>query len=529
MKNIVNIINFIRAVEPRPGRSVDMQLPMREQIKLMKKLGLRGTFLLQYDAMIDPAFEELIEEASAFCEIGLWLEIVQPQVEAIGLEWKGRYPWDWYNDVGFLIGYEPEQRRQLIDVAMEEFKTRFGKYPASVGSWHIDAVSFRHLEEKYHITAACICRDQVGTDGYTMQGGYYNQAYYPSVNNMFCPASTEENQINIPVFRMLGSDPVLAYDYQTVDYGYKYCPTLEPAQLARFNDWTDWFMEELYGTPNGLCFQYTHAGQENSFGWPVIQGGIEYQFPLIAKMAEEGKVSVMTLGESGAWYKENFKTTPAGALIAKKGWKHPYLSSVWYYSKFYRVNLLMDRGVMRIRDMYVFDEGYREHYLEHRCDTHACEFRNLPVMDGAIYSSPEKDILAGIYFTANGKRIVWKEMQYAEPAENTSTVTLTSDEGVATVTLGESGFAISTDLEGFALVPDYDREKALNLVDDSEKFSNRNNTKTNLSFIEGVTAKNGRVTFRMNGFDYGFEVVKGCLCEDLTVTAEQGTIQVRVG
>ena len=120
-------------------------------------------------------------------------------------------------------------------------------------------------------------------------------------------------------------------------------------------------------------------------------------------------------------------------------------------------------------------------------------------------------------------------MQYAEPAENTSTVTLTSDEGVATVTLGESGFAISTDLEGFALVPDYDREKALNLVDDSEKFSNRNNTKTNLSFIEGVTAKNGRVTFRMNGFDYGFEVVKGCLCEDLTVTAEQGTIQVRVG
>ena len=95
MKNIVNIINFIRAVEPRPGRSVDMQLPMREQIKLMKKLGLRGTFLLQYDAMIDPAFEELIEEASAFCEIGLWLEIVQPQVEAIGLEWKGRYPWDW--------------------------------------------------------------------------------------------------------------------------------------------------------------------------------------------------------------------------------------------------------------------------------------------------------------------------------------------------------------------------------------------------------------------------------------------------
>ena len=56
----------------------------------------------------------------------------------------------------------------------------------------------------------------------------YNGAYYPSVNNMFCPANNPENQINMPVFRMLGSDAIYAYDYQVTDYNNDGIPTLEP-------------------------------------------------------------------------------------------------------------------------------------------------------------------------------------------------------------------------------------------------------------------------------------------------------------
>ena len=44
-RQIVNIVNFIRDVEPRGP--VDLVEPVREQIALMKRLGLRGTFLLQ--------------------------------------------------------------------------------------------------------------------------------------------------------------------------------------------------------------------------------------------------------------------------------------------------------------------------------------------------------------------------------------------------------------------------------------------------------------------------------------------------
>ena len=155
MKNIVNIINFVRGVEPRP-RDIDLQKPVIEQIRLLRENGLRGTFLLQYDALIDKSYLKLMDSCKDICEIGLWLEIVQPLVEKIGEPWRGRYSWDWHNDVGFLIGYEPQVRIRLIDAAMEQFKTTFGYYPESVGSWHIDAVSMKYLAEKYNVVACCI-------------------------------------------------------------------------------------------------------------------------------------------------------------------------------------------------------------------------------------------------------------------------------------------------------------------------------------------------------------------------------------
>lgn len=60
MKNIVNIINFVRGIEPRPGRNIDLYQPVREQIRLMRENDLTGTFLLQYDALIDAQFRTLM-------------------------------------------------------------------------------------------------------------------------------------------------------------------------------------------------------------------------------------------------------------------------------------------------------------------------------------------------------------------------------------------------------------------------------------------------------------------------------------
>lgn len=66
---------------------------------------------MQYDTLCNEEIVELLRDIPKDSELGLWMEIVQPQVEEIGLKWKGRYPWDWHNDVGFLIAYEPSIRK----------------------------------------------------------------------------------------------------------------------------------------------------------------------------------------------------------------------------------------------------------------------------------------------------------------------------------------------------------------------------------------------------------------------------------
>ena len=157
---IVNIVNFIRLLEPRDSAITEDVLyqTVVKQVALMKKYHLRGTFLLQYDALLDSRYQKLLKNLprNSF-EIGAWWEIPQPLVENAGLKWRGRYPWDWRANIGFSTGYTPHEREQLTDVYMRDFKKIFGYYPKSVASWFIDAHTLNYLYQKYHIVASANC------------------------------------------------------------------------------------------------------------------------------------------------------------------------------------------------------------------------------------------------------------------------------------------------------------------------------------------------------------------------------------
>ena len=320
-KQIINIINFIRGIEPRNNR--DIYTPVVKQIELMKEHKLRGTFLLQYDALIMPEYLDLLKplDPEQF-EIGVWFETVQPQVEAAGLKWRGWYPWDWRVCTGFSMGYNKEEREKLVDVLYEKFKDTFGYYPKVFGSWFFDSHTARYVADRYGVDAFCNCKEQYGTDGYTLWGGYYGQGYYPSRGNVFLPAQTKENQLAAPLFRMLGSDQVYQYDWgMSPDSGAQAVQgviTLEPVYSSSGGghpEWVDWYMKENF---NGEClsFGYAQAGQENSFGWPGMKEGLTYQFELFAKLQEEGKIVVEPLGSTGRWYKQTYELTPASAITA---------------------------------------------------------------------------------------------------------------------------------------------------------------------------------------------------------------------
>lgn len=398
---IVNIVNFVRDIEPRPvGISADdlYEATLREA-EVLKRYGLPGTFLLQYDAMIDPRYQRLMKEGlSEGSEIGAWWEITQPHVEAAGIEWRGIYPWDWHADVGFSSGYTPEEREKLVDAYMEKFKEIFGCYPSSVGSWFIDAHTLAYMADRYGIVASCNCRDQIGTDGYTLWGGYWNQAYYPSRRNAYMPAQNAAEQIGVPVFRMLGSDPINQYD-SGLGSPVQGVETLEPVYTAGGGcpRWVDVHFRTITDGPC-LAFQYVQVGQENSFAWPRIGPGLEYQVHAVDSLAKAGKATVQTLAESGRWFKERFPVTPATAVTALEDPKAAGRKSVWFDSRFYRANLLWNGGRFGFRDIHLFDERFESDYLRRPGTSTQCFYATLPLVDGFNWSTATDT--AGLYLAA---------------------------------------------------------------------------------------------------------------------------------
>ena len=91
-RQIINIINFIRGVEPR--MEMDLIAPVKEQIRLIDRYGFSATFLIQYDALLMPEYQEILRGLDpARYEIGVWFEVVEPLCEKCGIEWTGRFPW----------------------------------------------------------------------------------------------------------------------------------------------------------------------------------------------------------------------------------------------------------------------------------------------------------------------------------------------------------------------------------------------------------------------------------------------------
>ncbi len=386
---IVNIVNFIRLLEPRDAKITQDVLyqTVVKQVEIMKKYKLGGTFLLQYDALMDKRYQDLLSTLpKGTFEIGAWWEIPQPLVENAGMKWRGRYPWDWRANIGFATGYTPAEREKLIDVYFADFKKIFGYYPKTVASWFIDAHSLSYMYEKYHIIASANCKDQYGTDGYTLWGGYWNQAYYPSKINSYMPAQHAEKQIPVPIFRLLGSDPVRQYD-TGISSSRQGVITLEPVYHFGGGDstWVNWFFKTLVDDKS-VGFNYTQAGQENSFTWDAMKKGFEIQMPLIAKLRDEHKVRVETMEQSGTWFKKTYKVTPPTSFTVSKDIGTSDLKTAWFNSRFYRINILWEHNNLRIRDIHLFDEKMPSVYETEPVTSNECTFFTLPIVDGYLWS-----------------------------------------------------------------------------------------------------------------------------------------------
>ncbi len=488
--NFVNIVNFIRALEPRYHEQRDLFEPVREQMALAKEFNLPTTWLLQYDALTTGPFVDFLKnEMPESHEIGIWFEVVQPNVEAAGIPWRGRWAWDWHTDVGFSVGYSPEERERIADVFVERFRETFGRRPASMGSWLFDAHLLAYLYRRYRLEAACNCKDQYGTDGYTLWGGYWANGYYPSIQNAYLPAQHPESQIPVPVFRMLGSDPLYQYSAGIAGNGQQVI-TLEPAFEGLgggSREWVDWFFRENYRHPH-LAMAYAQAGQENSFGWDRMKKGLPGQYREIARLRDAGTIRIATLGETGRWFRSHFPVTPASAVVTLDDWQQAGHAGVWYLSRFGRVNLFRETdGTLTVRDWQLFREDYAEPYLRDVCHSGACVYDALPLLDGMLWHPSSFRFPGGPGEVADVLeespeilRIVWKRK---------------TGEHVV-IRLTPETMAMEFPRDGEALFYQCNRQ-AVEL-----------RTPTALFF------RNGQIRYRHKGYDYGFGAEVGRIVPD---------------
>ena len=384
---VANIVNFVRGCEPRAD--IDLVLPVVREIELNRRLGLPNTILLQYDALLRPDILQAVagERDNPKTEFGVWIEMARPLVEAVGIPWRGRpgWDWDWHVNPGFLMAYTPEERRRLCDEIFRLFREIFGHHPKSVGSWLLDSVSIEYMQSAYGVDAFCICREQDNVDAYTLWGGYFNGAYYPSRRNALSPAVQMAEAIPAPVFRMLTPDPIYNARRIAPPDGYGQCPaTLEPVfPGGRDPRVVDWYFRTYARNPS-LALSYLQLGQENSFGWERIGPGLALQLERLAEWAARGEITVETLGETGRRFRADH---PDGnvpqALVATEDWGGRGNQAAWYASRFYRAGLLRDGadGVLEFRSLHVFSDADEERYLHGVCAGKTARYYTPPVAD----------------------------------------------------------------------------------------------------------------------------------------------------
>ena len=384
----INVVNFIREIEPR--FPMDMMLPIREQMKILLEHDLPTTWLLQFDALVSGPFSEFLRRNMAENhEVGFWFEMNERHCRAAGVEWRGRpgYEWDHHPPVAFTIGYTLAERVKLADTAMREFKTIWGKYPASIASWNLDSFTLAHLSENYPVEAYAVCRDQIATDGFTIWGAPI-AGYYPSVTNCWSPALTRENQISTPIFRMLGQDPVYYYDKEwTLPSGQRLGEpdTMEPVWTSgRSPQFVAGFLD-MIADAQALRFAYAQMGQENTFPWPQQEQAYPMQMAALAQLRAQNRVHVETMGDSGRRFKAAFQTTPAQAQVQLSdpfGNAAPSQKSVWYQSRFYRANLHLRGDLPYLRDLMVYSDANPQPFLQTATRLSDVEQRMPAILDG---------------------------------------------------------------------------------------------------------------------------------------------------
>ena len=346
----ITIVNPVRisAYNPSPAESLS------SQYSVISRYNFPATWLLTYDALSTPGIIDVLNDMDSHQEFGIFLEVTASSAQASGVKYNESGSWHFANSV-FLSGYTQEERIKLIDTVFSKFKSVFGAYPSSVGSWWTDGYSLAYMHKKYSVTANLTVADQFSTDNYQVWGQYWSTPFYPSVYHAGTPASTNDTKLNVVNLQWAARDPLNGYYsslYSTQDY-----------PSAPISQDTSYFAKLLHlylDNPVNSFGQIT-VGLEADLTPAAYLGEFSSQLDSISQLSQ---VRVTSMKDFSQWYRDEFPNLSPAHVIQSSDLLGSNKKQFWYQSPHYRIGILIDQdlNLTKIIDFRSYHTDLQEPY-----------------------------------------------------------------------------------------------------------------------------------------------------------------------
>ena len=312
------------------------------------KYGLKTTIQITYASLFS---EEIIRQAK---------EEHEKYGDEIGLSLLGLPCPEFrekYHTEDFCIWmFDKKRKEEIIDDVFGKFYEKFGFYPASTGSYFLDAYTINYIKKKYPSVkcAVATCWEEgpkayhtCNNSWYTfMDGGPWNP-WIPSRVNSHCPASDEADDAGIVAIPHLSRDLMACFDGNGSNFG------THPQNVLRgmiyYNENGEYEYPYLYN----LIDQYRHLAKYNDGyaynmmfvgpGWLNRRGRWEAPYELLAKsyddgmkyygkLKAEGKLIDMTMSEFADYYRSTHKEYGRGECALWKDILYGSRKSYFWYA-----------------------------------------------------------------------------------------------------------------------------------------------------------------------------------------------------
>lgn len=362
------------------------------QIDTARKYQLPMTFALRFDALSDPQVtKELLEDRSGLFESALFLEITPDLAKAAGVQYRGTVT-HWYQaQSAYLVGYTTEERKQMIDTAMEKFLAVFGRYPKSTVAWMIDTPTLSYLATAYGVVAHEITREQFSLDSYTLTGGNPSHPYNASSAFALIPSNTSTNMPLL--FRQTVTDPLYTYGDITSTYTSQANDYLAGGRdLSYFSALLSSALFE--SQPYGFAL----IGLETSMP-KNAQEEFGRQLEQVAKLRDEKKIQVLPISIAATLLRSAKDLLQKPTISTRSDERN---QAVWITTNMYRVRLIKKERSVQITDLRVYDDVLQDPYAHEESKTAQAYWTVPALIDGSrTFQKKEKTKEKSVLVVAN--------------------------------------------------------------------------------------------------------------------------------